>query len=703
MSILSDVFNYGGKLQKEPTYLERKYNEESSLARTQRKSKEGADAIRTTEADLRVAWKAKIGAAEGAELESLNAVNINNPTISDYIAVYGYEKGGEIATKNTTIANAMLGDSDQFKKDFDWSLSKPILDESGKFTGQIDLPVRYTDLKTGESYTADLTTSGEKTSKVFQEQGQAGLDADKRTLDVGDLDEGYLLTRDAIFRQAGYDTSVSRLQGANQDIDNGIYTEAGPRKALFAQLDAQVPTEEPKEQKETTGIPLEQTEDMATTSAALTAQDVFNGVGRFEKTSSANINKLIKSGYLYQGGIPFGMPPEKWEAEYNTKAKRTLAYKKAEQYNELALSTVIGKGLDPFYGPVDSFKQLVKTQSEEEGQKFASAKNIYNTKLNKENLKDAFIKDPSKIAEFQADPIAFALKYENATLEGNGIDKKEGQKLVKQMNKEFDFSQAKVNALKTAITSGNQEAIVAAANAITNGKAPSNEVQTQIVNILTKAENNIKLRGINKRINDRIVLGIIASDPQLLANNMKTIISFAQTGTLDFSTETDRMNAITSQRTADRNIRQDSLTLGEVGTMLSPLKIGESGYEFDPAHATTVAKAGQLITNERQYNYWLTEANVLIKEIVKDKEEIRFLSNLLSLFRARGQGDAQMSLRPNIRYDSNRGGFQVMSPDGTEERDSFVSEAAIRDEYGPEALLLFKQAAAAYQKYGAKG
>ena len=62
-----------------------------------------------------------------------------------------------------------------------------------------------------------------------------------------------------------------------------------------------------------------------------------------------------------------------------------------------------------------------------------------------------------------------------------------------------------------------------------------------------------------------------------------------------------------------------------------------------------------------------------------------------------------MSLGPNIRYDSNRGGFQVMSPDGTEERDSFVSEAVIRDEYGPEALLLFKQAAAAYQKYGAKG
>ena len=99
----------------------------------------------------------------------------------------------------------------------------------------------------------------------------------------------------------------------------------------------------------------------------------------------------------------------------------------------------------------------------------------------------------------------------------------------------------------------------------------------------------------------------------------------------------------------------------------------------------------------------MTEANVLIKEIVKDKEKIPFLTNLLSLFRARGQGDAEMSLRPNIRYDSSRGGFQVMSPSGTQERDSFVSEAAIRDQYGPEALLLFKEAAAAYQKYGAKG
>lgn len=713
MSILADVFNYGGKLQKEPTYLERKYNEESSLARTQRRSKEGADAIRTTEADLQVAWKAKIGAAEGAELESLNAVDLNNPTISDYIAVYGYEKGGEIATKNTTIANAMLGDSDQFKKEFDWSLSKPILDESGKFTGQIDLPVRYTDLKTGESYTADLTTSGEKTSKVFQEQGQAGLDADKRTLDVGDLDEGYLLTRDAIFRQAGYDTSVSRLQGANQDIDNGIYTEAGPRKALFAQLDAQVPTEgaEGAEGAE------EKTQTMAGESSSINLDS--NIIDLMKSTPMAGLqigkNADWANSYYTKGPAPFGLTLEEFNSDrFSDKERRQL------QANENNLITKnmskmfrdkidngIMKGSIP-----DAIRNFFNIPSDEkisveDRNNLNGIREAYKHKgvLSTLKLGEVFKTNEKLRQEFENDPAAFALKYKDnpELIFGNDIDKKEGQKLVKQMSKEFDFSQAKVNALKTAITSGNQEAIVAAANAITNGKAPSNEVQTQIVNILTKAENNINLRGINKRINDRIVLGIIASDPQLLANNMKTIISFAQTGTLDFNTETDRMNAITSQRTADRNIRQDSLDLGEVGTMLSPLKIGESGYEFDPADATTVAKAGQLITNERQYNYWLTEANVLIKEIVKDKEKIPLLSQLLSLFRARGQGDAQMSLRPNIRYDSSRGGFQVMSPDGTQERDSFVSEAVIRDEYGPEALLLFKQAAAAYQKYGAKG
>lgn len=678
MSILADVFNYGGKLQKEPTYLERKYNEESSLARTQRRSKEGADAIRTTEADLQVAWKAKIGAAEGAELESLNAVDLNNPTISDYITVYGYEKGGEIATKNTTIANAMLGDSDQFKKEFDWSLSKPILDESGKFTGQIDLPVRYTDLKTGESYTADLTTSGEKTSKVFQEQGQAGLDADKRTLDVGDLDEGYLLTRDAIFRQAGYDTAVSRLQGANQGIDNGIYTEAGPRKALFDQLDAQVPTEGTVE---TTSIPLEQTEDMTTISTALTPQDVFNGVGSFEKNSSDNINKLIKSGYIYQGGIPFGMPPEKWEAEYNTKAKRELAYKKAEKYNELALSTIIGNGLDPFYGPIDYIKQLGKTQSEEEEQKFTSAKKIYNTKLDREDLKDAFIKDPSKIAEFQADPIAFALKYENATLAGNGIDRREGQKLVKQMNKEFDFSQDKVNALKTAITSENQEAIVAAANAITNGKAPSTEVQTQIVNILTKAENNIKLRGINKRINDRIVLGIIASDPQLLANNMKTIISFAQTGVLDIGAATAQTNA----QVGMINARKPDVT---ISNKIIDFKLFDDNEQL--VNATGLVELGMNARSEEDRRAYAIKAGQWVKEWAQANSNTTLWQEVLSFGQAYGSDKNQFSAQPNLSFNGKE--FFFLDNRGGRTGGSISADKA-QKELGPEGYQLLLAAA----------
>ena len=706
MGILADVFNYGGKLQREPTFAERKYNEESSLARTQRKSKSGADAISTTEADLRLAWKAQLGTAEGDELIALNSVNIDNPTISDYIAVYGYEKGGDIATKNTTIANAMLGDSDKFKKEFDWSLSKPILDESGKFTGKIDLPVRYTDLETGEGYTADLTTSGEKTSKVFQEQGQTGLDADKRTLDVAELDEGYLLTRDAIFRQAGYNTSALRLQGANQDIDRGLYTEAGPRQALFSQLDAQVPTEG-AEGAEGAG---EEVQSESSRSINLSESGMMGSLGNTLEPAWKKANPWADTYYI-KGPAPFGLTAEEFNSDrFSDLQRRNLIANESSLINsnisKLYRDNIVnginkgsfGDAAREFFGRPSSEKVSVEDRNN-----IKVAREAYKSTLGKENFKTILTKDPSKVAEFEADPIAFALKYKDANLQGNDIDRKEGQNLVKQMNKEFDFSQAKVDALKTAMTNGNPEAISAAANAITNGKAPSTEVQTQIVNILTNAENNINLRGINKRINDRIVLGIIASDPQLLANNMNTIISFAQTGTLDFTTETNRMNAVTSQRTADRNIQADALNLGDVKTMLAPLKIGERDYEFNPDDATTMAKAGQLITNTRQYQYWLTEANVLIKEIVKDKEKIPLLTNLLSLFRARGQGDAQMSLRPNIRYDKSRGGFQVMSPSGTQERDSFVRESVIRDEYGPEALLLFKEAAAAYEKYGAKG
>ena len=109
------------------------------------------------------------------------------------------------------------------------------------------------------------------------------------------------------------------------------------------------------------------------------------------------------------------MDPEKWKAEYNTKTKRDLAYREVEKYNELALSTILTEGLDPFSGPVDAFKQLTKVQTEEEGERFANAKNIYNNKLDRKALKAAFIKDPSKIKEFQADPLAFAEKYKDGT------------------------------------------------------------------------------------------------------------------------------------------------------------------------------------------------------------------------------------------------------------------------------------------------
>ncbi len=861
MSILADVFNYGGKLQKEPTYLERKYNEESSLARTQRRSKEGADAIRTTEADLQVAWKAKIGAAEGAELESLNAVDLNNPTISDYITVYGYEKGGEIATKNTTIANAMLGDSDQFKKEFDWSLSKPILDESGKFTGQIDLPVRYTNLKTGESYTADLTTSGEKTSKVFQEQGQAGLDADKRTLDVGDLDEGYLLTRDAIFRQAGYDTAVSRLQGANQGIDNGIYTEAGPREALFSQLDAQVPTEGAEAEAEAgTGagagagtttqmsgvITVDNIDSLGvTTDVAFSDRNIINKIIEVESSGRLDVPDSkhgatglmqLKQGTLDNPG--FGVKPAvrsgpngEVSAEENVRVGTDYFDAMTEKYNgDLVLAAMaynagpgtidkwieggrkyedlreetqnyiakvfgedvreqvkngtygqgdsipaasgqalpenlsddlidvmksdamagiqIGKKADwaksyytkgpaPFGLTVEEFnsdrfsdKERRQLQKNENNLVTKNISKLFTDKIdygimkgsipdairnflkipsdekisvedrNKLNeireaykhggvlgrgtkLKNALIANPKLRQEFENDPAAFALKYKDnpTAVFGNDINRKEGQNLVKQMNKEFDFSQAKVNALKTAITNGNQEAIVAAANAITNGKAPSTEVQTQIVNILTKAENNIKLRGINKRINDRIVLGIIASDPQLLANNMNTIISFAQTGVLDIGAATAQTNA----QVGMINARKPDVT---ISNKIIDFKLFDDNQQL--VNATGLVELGMNARSQEDRRAYAIKAGQWVKEWAQANSKTGFWQELLSFGRAYGSDKNQFSAQPNLSFD----GKEFFFLDNRNGRTGgSISADKAQKELGPEGYQLLLAAA----------
>lgn len=701
MSILGTI---GGMLQVNkprsgPSTTDRLNSETQALARLQMRSGDSANLIRNAEAKFGDDYKKLLETGTPEQIESLQQItDIQNPVPSDYMLVYGPEKGGDIAFRLTRIANGLLGEDDAYKKDFNWGQADPVYDDSKKFTGELRVPVTVTDKKTGGSYDADFTSDGESTQGKF-DRAVAGGDANPletvksqtRTLNMDELDEAFLMTKEAIIGASGGDASIERIRqigspGQVQEFIDSLFTTEGSRKVFEDILQNQ---SNPTTETETGGknVPLEQTEGMMASAASLTPEDVLSGVGRFEKNSSANIKELIKSGYIYQGGIPFGMDPEKWKAEYNTKTKRDLAYREVEKYNELALSTILTEGLDPFSGPVDAFKQLTKVQTEEEGERFANAKNIYNNKLDRKALKAAFIKDPSKIKEFQADPLAFAEKYKDGTdqngrsISGVKLDAKEATKLNQDIKKEFNWTPDKAKALKEALARGDREAIVRISTSIIDGKVPSTEIQKQIVSILEKTKNSLSQDGIQKQLNDNIVLAIIASDSSLIASNMGALTSFAQTGLLDIGAATAQTNA----QVGMINAKKPDVA---ISNKIIDFKLFDDKEQL--VDATSLVELGMNARSQEDRRSYAIKAGQWVKEWAQANSKTTLWQEVMSFGQSYGSDKNQFSAQPNLSFDGKE--FFFLDNRGGRTGGKISADRA-QKELGPEGYQLLLAAA----------
>ena len=701
MSILGTI---GGMLQVNkprsgPSTTDRLNSETQALARLQMRSGDSANLIRNAEAKFGDDYKKLLETGTPEQIESLQQItDIQNPVPSDYMLVYGPEKGGDIAFRLTRIANGLLGEDDAYKKDFNWGQADPVYDDSKKFTGELRVPVTVTDKKTGGSYDADFTSDGESTQGKF-DRAVAGGDANPletvksqtRTLNMDELDEAFLMTKEAIIGASGGDASIERIRqigspGQVQEFIDSLFTTEGSRKVFDDVLQSQ---SNPTRETETGGknVPLEQTEGMMASAASLTPEDVLSGVGRFEKNSSANIKELIKSGYIYQGGIPFGMDPEKWKAEYNTKTKRDLAYREVEKYNELALSTILTEGLDPFSGPVDAFKQLTKVQTEEEGERFANAKNIYNNKLDRKALKAAFIKDPSKIKEFQADPLAFAEKYKDGTdqngrsISGVKLDAKEATKLNQDIKKEFNWTPDKAKALKEALARGDREAIVRISTSIIDGKVPSTEIQKQIVSILEKTKNSLSQDGIQKQLNDNIVLAIIASDSSLIASNMGALTSFAQTGLLDIGAATAQTNA----QVGMINAKKPDVA---ISNKIIDFKLFDDKEQL--VDATSLVELGMNARSQEDRRSYAIKAGQWVKEWAQANSKTTLWQEVMSFGQSYGSDKNQFSAQPNLSFDGKE--FFFLDNRGGRTGGKISADRA-QKELGPEGYQLLLAAA----------
>ena len=716
MSILGSIAGMleVNKPRRGPSTTDRINNENQALARLQMRSGDSANLIRNAEAKFGDDYKNLLETGTPEQIESLQQItDIQNPVPSDYMLVYGPEKGGDIAFRLTRIANGLLGEDDAYKKDFNWGQANPVYDDNKKFTGELKVPVTVTDKKTGGSYDADFTSDGESTQGKF-DQAVAGGDTNPletvksqtRTLNMDELDEAFLMTKEAIIGASGGDPSLERLRqigspGQVQEFIDSLFTTEGSRKVFDDVLQSQ---SNPTRETETEGknVPLEQTEGMIANAASLTPEDVLSGVARFEKDSSANVKELIKSGYIYQGGIPFGMDPEKWKAEYDTKTKRDIAYRSVEKYNELALYTILNEGLDPFSGPMDAFKQLTKVQTEEEGERFANAKSIYRNKLDRKALKAAFIKDPSKIKEFQTDPLAFAEKYKDGadqngrSISGVKLDAKEATKLNQDIKKEFNWTPDKAKALKQALSRGDREAIVRISTSIIDGKVPSTEIQKQIVSILEKTKNSLSQDGIQKQLNDNIILAIIASDSSLIASNMGALTSFAQTGLLDINAATSNMNA----RAALENSKKDQLTFVND---INKFKVFDDTGELTEDVSDLVSFGTQATANNDKDGMLAYEikASQWIAAWVEKTGDTGFWAEVLSLGQAGGYTAGKFSISPNIKYvervDSEGAKFVMLDQNGAETGEKIYAERA-KNLLGRSGFELMKVAAAKNKK-----
>ena len=919
MGVLADVFNYGGKLQREPTLTEIHNNELRTRERIVRKSINATTLINTANADLRIAHRDKlINATTDAERDALEKVNLNTPAISDFVTVYGYERGAEIATKNTTIGNAILGDSDDFKLEFAFEDATLFDDGKGKLSGQIDLPVRRTDLNTGESYTADLTESGDLTTEIYAKGGQAALDKEKKILNLDELDQAYLATVDAIFRQAGADPSILRLQDLDagvKKLEDLIFTEKGAREYFWEQGQKRV-----DEQAEETGTGVTETatgpEPETGTGTGIITNETVDSLGITTDIDISDRNIINKIIEVESGGDPaadsghakglmqlkdatadqpgLGVKPvvrgpngeisaeenvrfgtdyfdaltEKYNGDlvlasmaynagpgaidewveggrkYEDLPKETQDYvakifgedvreqvkngtygqggeagrtapgttsdiQKVLVYHATPSSSKLKPELLPWKGnkryrsghwsfdPNEEFKkQLTEagfdtdnfieipggapfnmTEEEYAGLKINKKARDKLVELSKrisddnivQGIHDAFVKNGLKIRrdrpwskggritftdifsgkvikdlwnkimygdieagkprnmkeqkerdefveymtenpdkfnkifhtvdgaleEFKEDTVAFYNKYKDSKLEGNNPSNEHKRNLIKLASKDFDFTQAKLNTLRMALSSGTYEEINSAVFNITRGNAPSTEYEQEIVNILTEVDNNMDMRKSNRRINDRLVLGMIAGMPlEVRKEFMPTIKSFAQFGVLDHAGVVSRINAdvglINAQkpekldtdlreRLLDFDLFDDNDNLVDAGSLV---EIGQAAI----AAGDTL---GQI-----QYGI---KAGHWIKEWAQSKAHVGIWKKIISWGQAYGHDRNQFSAQPKIKFDSVKNRYRFLAPDGSETGGSFsVGEA--QSALGPAGMKLLDAAVEAHER-----
>jgi len=636
------------------------------------------------------------------------------PKASDYISIYGQQKGIDSALNFTNIAPAWLGSDVDEVRELDVTTAQYNKDAFDG-VGGVNMQIRVADKKNNRSFTAPFTFLGQKVKELFGKGGEKGVEENTiETLPLQTFDDMY----DGYKEKIGIlskDPGIERLQrpsyteardltffdtsaGARGQREDYLFNLASGLEGSLAGSDTQ-----PEEDTEGTG----ESPTISTVPTSKLSGDELNRIRTYGVSGTPSRDNLpanLKNYIQTKGTTPFGITAEEFNSDAYSNRERKFFSAQSKRISDQNIKTEIRKSLDPFFGPIDDLNAAFSGQSVEDSNARKEMKRVYGSAsgsggvLSDKILKEAFEIDPKFFTEFQADPVAFANKYKNNLnlLSGTPVTTKQTTEVSK--DSPFKISKEDLNALQEARKNNNLTAYTEILNRIAGNTDIPDAQQQKVVDFLGQANNFIRVKNDSQsRAAQNIVLDMWASmSVEQRASYGGALMRFAETGYLTFE-------GVEQQRKIQKDIadnQPDKDELSQIGSDL--LGFGDdfsaADYEFNATDAEKIASRGQQLVGQRDYQAFLSTAGVFLKRAIEEKGQPGLLDRFLAFGQARGPGASGFTLGPNvIAVDSQNkytddvsaaSSFVIISPGGRDERGAEISKNELLEVLGPEGVSL---------------
>jgi len=595
------------------------------------------------------------------------------PKASDYISVYGQQKGIDSALNFTNIAPAWLGSDVDEVRELDVTTAKYNPDALDG-VGGIDMQIRVADKKNKRSFTAPFTFLGQKVKELFAKEGEKGVEENTiKTLPLQTLDDMY----DGYKEKIGIlskDPGIERLQrpsyteardltffdtsaGARGQREDYLFNLAGGLESSLAGPDTE-PTEGSQEGAEpaTSIVPTQKLSEEQINFVLGNRESFLAQRGKSGRTfKNEALPEELRNYVQTKGAPPFGITPEEFNSDKYSQDQRNRLLGRSKNLSDNNIFTAITAAVDPFFGPIDALKAQFGKRSTEDLEKRKEMQNVYKNGgvLNKQVLKDAFEINPNLLPEFQADPIAFADKYKNNLnlLSGTPATTKQTAEVTK--DSPFKVSKEDLNALQEARKNNNLTAYTEILNRIAGNTDISDAQQQKVVDFLGQANNFIRVKNDSQsRAAQNIVLDMWASmSVEQRASYGGALMRFAETGYLTFE-------GVEQQRKIQKDIAERNKPPESDSGLISFFDgfvddTGDPDFKFNLEMGRGITQRASRIKTRDEMDAFLGASGVYLREFFGSIGEPGIFEKILSFGQAKGQAREGLTLSPNIiAYDA---------------------------------------------------